>query len=178
MLSSLFNHLPLPPAPPIRVRLRERRHACRVSYLRYPGKGTRIQVRWWIGGYGSINCGLYDSEQSAELVRGELVKETARHPTTPLGLWKALLCVLDRIGNRIGEFTTPLPMWVRPLAQGGFIARVTKCGKEFICEGPFVTPDEAHLAMAVRLASEFPTVARGATAKRVQNTLTDHFAVA
>lgn len=175
MLGTLFDHVPAPPPPP-RVRLRERRHACRSSYLRYPGKGTRIQVRWWLGGHGSVNCGLYDCERTAELVRRELVKETARHPATPLGLWEALRSVLARLGDRAGEMTPPLPMFVKRAKNGGYEASVKRGGKLVMCPGPYDTPEAAHLAIVAVLNP--PVAAPTPSPPKVRLTLADYLSAA
>ena len=87
MLLTLVDHLPEPAIAP-RTLLRERRHPCGL-YIRKV-KGFKYQLRWWLQTYGSVNCGLYD-EESAQLVRTRLVKETVHYPPTPLGMWKAAL---------------------------------------------------------------------------------------
>ncbi|WP_439627508.1 hypothetical protein [Gemmata sp.] len=154
MLGSLFAHLDAPPAP-ARVRLRQRRHEC-GHYIRYPGKGTKYQVRWWLGGHGSVNCGLYDSEATAELVRRELIRETAGRPATPLGIWQALQCVLARLGTRAGDVSPALPTWVAERKDGGYGAKVKKGGRVLECPGPFADPAAAHVAMLELLDREFP----------------------
>jgi hypothetical protein len=146
MLLTLVDHLPEPAVTP-RIRLRERRHPCGL-YIRKV-KGFKYQLRWWLQGHGSVNCGLYD-ETDAELVRKELVPETAHHPATPLGLWKALQKVLCRLRQwKPGTYWPEiLPMWVRRHAEGGYYARVKVGGKVIETKGSFRKPEAAHLAMA------------------------------
>jgi hypothetical protein len=146
MLLTLVDHLLEPPATP-RTRLRERRHPCGL-YIRKV-KGFKYQLRWWLQGHGSVNCGLYD-ETDAELVRRELVPETARHASTPLGLWKALQVVLGRLRRRKPGINWPevLPMWVRRHPSGGYLARVKAGGRVLVAPGPFCKPEDAHRALA------------------------------
>lgn len=146
MRITLFDHLPQPEAA-VKLRLRERRHPCGL-YIRKV-KGFKYQLRWWLQGHGSVNCGLYD-ETDAELVRRELVPETARHPATPLGLWQALQVVLKQLKKRFPEMPWPavLPMWVRRHKDGGYCARVKVKRQVVEAPGPYKKPDDAHRALA------------------------------
>jgi hypothetical protein len=87
-------------------------------------KGYKYQLRWWLTGHGSVNCGLYDDLEAAELVRREVVVEMSRHPLTPLGLWQALQVVFARLKQRWRMWSPPrvLPMNVRARPDGGYRA--------------------------------------------------------
>jgi hypothetical protein len=149
MLATLFDHLPEPPVE-IRPKLRERRHPCGL-YIRKV-KGFKYQLRWWLQKWGSVNCGLYD-EADAELVRRELVPETAAYPPTPLGLWQGLQKVFARLRKRFPDTPWPkvLPMWVRRHPAGGYLARVKVKRTVYEATGPFKKPDDAHRALAEKL---------------------------
>lgn len=62
--------------------------------------------------------------------------------------------------------------------EGGFRAAVKKAGRVLACEGPFATPEAAHLAMAALLAREFPAAAGAPAVPRVRLTLADYLAAA
>jgi len=149
MLATLVDHLPEPPMP-ARIRLRERRHPCGLFIRKV--KGYLYQLRWWLQGYGSINCGLYD-EDDAELVRKELIPETGKHPATSLGIWQALMVVLDRLRHRKPGTHWPevLPKWVRPHPDGGFFGRVKIAGKIVETPKTYRKAEDAHRAMAEML---------------------------
>lgn len=138
---------------------RERRHAC-GRYVRFPGKGHKVQLRWWChrAGHagGSVNCGLYD-ELTAERVRAEIASRTARHAPTALGIWRAVVEAIDHLRAR--GYPVPaevLPKWVHRRRSGGYCARVTKGGRVIELPGPFKTPEAAHNAMLDKLNAEFP----------------------
>lgn len=177
VLATLFDEFPAPPAPapPPRKKLRERRHEC--GHFIRKVKGEKCQVRWWLAGYGSINCGLYD-EWTAGEVRRKLSAETARHPPTPLGLWRALVRVLTalRAAHWAGlPDADPLPRYVKALAEGaGFCAKVKKGGRVLECPGPYKDAEAAHLAMCAVLAREFPPRVRAVRPAPV--TLADYLA--
>ena len=116
-------------------------------------KGLKYQVRWWLSEHGSINCGLFDTEEAAAIVRAELAAETAKHPTTPLGLWTALQVVLARLKQRWPMWSPPrvTPKYVRQRADGLYFARVRVCGRVIELPGPYATPEAAHEAMVARL---------------------------
>jgi hypothetical protein len=153
MLATLFDHLTPPPAPP-KLRLRERRYEC--GWYRRKVKGEKYQVRWWVEGCGSVNCGLYD-EADAGRVYDELIHEVSRHPLTALGVWQALRVVLAKLKKRYPSRDWPnvLPMYVRAAGEK-FAAKVKKSGRVLECAGPFDSPEGAHLAIIALLAKEFP----------------------
>lgn len=128
-----------------------------VPYTRWPGKGHKLQLRWWLTGYGSVNLGMYEKELVVA-VRRKLIPRTRHHPDTPLGLWAALTEVLAEF-RRLGVdgLREVLPMYVRRRADGdGYRAEVSKGGRKFELPGPFMAPEDAHRAMVELLTQEFP----------------------
>lgn len=176
---TLFDLLPpeaMPPPPP-RVRLRERRHACEL-YIRKV-KGNLYQVRWWVEADGSVHCGLYDRDMASKVKR-DLLRESARHPATALGIWAALRAVLGRLRDRGADVPDVLPKWVErgawvPPARradgteeraghwlywGRVERRERRGGPKVLREvGPFDTAEAAHLAL--RAAHPPPKRVRG-----------------
>jgi len=147
----------LPPAPQPRRKLRERRHECGM-YLRKV-KGDLYQVRPWVPGDGSVNCGLYD-EATAGRVKRALILELRGHPATALGVWRALRAVLARMARTGADVPDVLPKWVERDGDGGFVGWVRKGGRE-VSAGPFDSPVRAHEAIREAIAREFPRPAAG-----------------
>ncbi len=102
-----------------------------------------------------MNLGLYDDEETAELVRREVIHETARLPSTPMGLWQAYRAASARLATRFPgtEWPDVLPMWVVRV-DGGYAAKTRRCGVRYDCPGPYGTPGDAHAAMAATLTGE------------------------
>jgi hypothetical protein len=154
-LVTLFDHLTTSTAP-VAKPARERRSARdgHLKYSRWPGRGFKQQLRVWLAGHGSINCGLYDPEL-LPIVRKRLLTECAKFASTPLGIWQALMLILDDFRERGIDVPDVLPRYVER-GPSGFFGFVRKGGR--IIETPtFDTPEAAHLAMEKRLAQEFPT---------------------
>ncbi len=156
-LMTLFDHI----APPRvqRVRCRRAPSENHLKYTRYAGKGQLDQIRIWLTGYGSVNCGLYDREL-LPIVRRKLITAAAGYPPTPLGIWQALRVVLDEFRAEGVPVPNVLPKYVE--TDGViFTASVRKAGRLIECPGPYSTPEEAHEAMMAKLAVEFPSASSG-----------------
>src|SRR5262245_42280130 len=161
MFATLFDHIPAPPAPPLRTRKRRAPSDSHVKYTRYPGKGRKEQVRFWVSGWGSVNCGLYDRDL-APIVKRKLVPLTRPprgEPLTPLFLWHALCTVLSDLAAKGADVPEVLPMYVERV-EGGFAASVKKAGRVISCPVPFTRPEDAHNAILAKLAEEFPAPPR------------------
>jgi hypothetical protein len=145
------------PPPP---KQRQRHHACGL-YIRWPNKGRKYQVRWWLGEHATINLGLYPTEWLAEKVRSAILKKVRAEHLTPLGMWGLARDVLeDMRGRGFTGLPDLLPKWVRRRPDGALFAKVKKGGRIIVLDGPFDTPEAAHLAMAGVLAREFPPPVR------------------
>lgn len=153
----MFEPCPAAPLPALRVRLRERRHAC-GAYIRKV-KGEKYQLRWWleVTEGGSINCGLYNSEWEAERVRGMLEQEVlkvAGRGKTALSLWAAMKPLIAKgvIPQRV------LPKYVRRCEEG-FVGVVKREGEVRVTE-LFTAPEDAHRAMMEMLKPDPPVMAK------------------
>ncbi|MDY3558389.1 hypothetical protein R5W23_005482 [Gemmata sp. JC673] len=147
------------------ARRRRAPHFDHVPYTRRV-KGSKLQIRWWLTGWGSLNLELYEPEL-AVVVRRKLIPRTRHRPDTPLGIWGALVEVLDEM-RRAGVPGLPdvLPPYVRRADGGGFRALVRKGGRKLELPGPFTAPADAHHAMLELLRREFPGWARADQTRR------------
>jgi hypothetical protein len=153
MLATLFDHIPAAPSAP-HIRRRRAPSGDHVRYSRYPGKGRKEQLRWWLKAHGSVNLGLYDREMLTT-VRRKLLPLTSKYPLTPLGLWQALQVVLKELRAQGVVVPEVWPKYVERV-DGGFMAHVTQRGERIECPGPYPTPEEAHAAILAELARVFP----------------------
>jgi hypothetical protein len=145
--------MPKTAATPAIKKRRERRHEC-GQFIRYPGRGSKYQVRLWLPlkAGGSINAGLY-SEWMASRVLAAVIAEMKNHSASALGIWRALCAVLDRF--RSEGYPVPAHVWpkyVHRRPDGTFFAKVKKADRMILLDGPYSTPEDAHLAMFARLA--------------------------
>ena len=122
-------------------RTRDYSHTCRKRYVRLLSTGRRFQARLWIPApYGSINLGLYPTEEAAwRATQAVIARLATDKPATAATVWEATKQAIAAGAVR----KDVLPKYVRRV-KGRYFGRAKRA-----VVGPFDSPEAAHDA-AVR----------------------------
>lgn len=116
---------------------RRRERLCESPYVRFRKNG-RFQARLWLGGlWGSVNLGLYGSEEAAAAASRAVLRELRGDTVIdPLTVWRATRAAIDRGAVRADV----LPKYV--VRRGGALFARLSGG----LRGPYPTEVQAVLA--------------------------------